>query len=185
MRWHQPTGPLRLSIIGLVKLNALFTINFINSTTCILEGGNYLFLHTVLHTVLYIVLHIVLYTVLHIVRCTILYTECIKYCILYYILYCTLCQILWVRHFVRHQRAEQIILEPKLAKRFSSNIEVDGPLMSEIRYFRRKYTPKLRRLSTKLLTWEAESGLDKPPLKRQRIFNIVNKSNNEQAAKEL
>ena len=76
--------------------------------------------------------------------------------------------------------AEQIILERKLAKGFFSSIEGDGPLMSEIRYIRRKYTPKRRRLSTKLLTQEAESALDEPRLKRQRIFIIVNKLNVEE-----
>ena len=83
---------LRLSSIGLVQLKALSTIHFINTTTCILEGGNYFFLYTVLYTVLYIlvytvlyiVLHIVLYTVLHIVRRTIMYTA--VYTILYTVL---------------------------------------------------------------------------------------------------
>ena len=79
-----------------------------------------------------------------------------------------------------YRTAEHIILEQKLAKGFSSNIEGDGPLMSEIRYVRRKYTPKRRRLSTKLLKRQAETALDEPPLKRQRIFNIVNNSNVEQ-----
>ena len=52
--------------------------------------------------------------------------------------------------------------------------------MSEIRYIRRNYTPKSRRLSTKLRKREAETELDELPLNRQRTFNIVNKVNIEQ-----
>ena len=59
-----------------------------------------------------------------------------------------------------------------LAKEFSSNNQGDGPLMCEIRYFRHKYTPKHRRLSTKILKREAKTALDKLPLKRQQILLI-------------
>ena len=65
-----------------------------------------------------------------------------------------------------------MILEQKLAKGFTSNNKGDGPLMWEIRYISRKYTPKRRRLSTKLFKREAESALNEPPLKRQR-FSIL------------
>ena len=87
MRWHQlpaPSPPLPRAPLNYWPdtINALSTIHFINTTTCILEGDKYLLLHTVLYTVLhnlvytvlYMVLHIVLYPILHIIRCTILYT---------------------------------------------------------------------------------------------------------------
>ena len=128
-------------------------------------------LYILVYIVLYIVLHIVLYSVPHIVLPTILYTAV-------YTVHCTvLCTVNCESKAicVRHRTAKQIILERKLAKGFSSNIEGGRPLMSEIRYIRRNYTPKRRRLSTKLLKREAESAVDELPIKRQLIFNIVNK----------
>ena len=82
-----------------------------------------------------------------------------------------------------HQTAEQIIFERKLAKGFSSNNEGDGPLTSDIRYIRyirRKYTVKHRRLSSKPLKRGAKSALDEPPLKWQRINDVANDLNSEQ-----
>ena len=59
-----------------------------------------------------------------------------------------------------------------LAKEFSSNNQGDGPLMCEIRYFRHKYTPKHRRLSTKILKREAKTALDEPP-SSENEFSIL------------
>ena len=73
--------------------------------------------------------------------------------------------------------AEQIIFERKLAKGFSSNVEDDGPLTSEIRYIKRKYTVKRRRLSSKPLKRDAISALEEAPFKRQRIYAVTNNMN--------
>ena len=76
--------------------------------------------------------------------------------------------------------AQPFILERKLVKGFSSNIEGDRPLTSSIRYIRRKYTVKRRKLSRKPLKRGAESALDEPPFKRQRIYDVANNLNSEQ-----
>ena len=104
------------------------------------------------------------------------------YYIVYRTVYCTVyCTILCTVYCksdtfcVRHRTAEQIILKRKLTKKFSSNNECDGSLMSEIKYIRRKYTPKRRKTFNKLnpfLKREAESAFDEPNLKRQRILLI-------------
>ena len=52
-----------------------------------------------------------------------------------------------ITSFDRHRTAGQIILEHKLAKGFSSNVEGDGPTISEIRYIKSKRTFKRRRLN--------------------------------------
>ena len=133
MSWRQQTAPppsMRFSILGLVKLNALSTIHFINATTCILFCVSYCT-----------------------VSCTVYFS---MYCILYCTTYCE-----------------------NLLKDSPPTLKVTGH-WCQIRYMRQKFTPKRRRFSTKLLKVEAESALNEPPLKRQRIFNIVNNSNVEQ-----
>ena len=91
------------------------------------------------------------------VYCTIYCTVYLRvYRILYCTIYCTVyciahCTVLCTAYFesdtlcVRHRMAEQISLERKLAKGFSSN-----------NYIRRKYTPKIRKLSI-------ETALDNLP----------------------
>ena len=73
--------------------------------------------------------------------------------------------------FDRRRTAEQVKLELKLAKGFSSNIKGDGPMSSEMRYVRQKYKPKRRRLSRKNLKRDAEHIPNKSLPKRQRIYN--------------
>lgn len=82
--------------------------------------------------------------------------------------------------FVRWRTAEQLALELKLLKGFSSNIEGDGPLASEVRYVRRKYTPKRRRLSSRHLKRGAENTLDEYLGKRRRICSAYTYSDYEQ-----
>jgi len=82
--------------------------------------------------------------------------------------------------FDRWRTAEQLALELKLLKGFSSNIEGDGPLASEVRYVRRKYTPKRRRLSSKHLKRGAENTLDESLGKRRRICSADTYSDYEQ-----
>ena len=63
---------------------------------------------------------------------------------------------------------------------WGGNVEGDGPLTSEIRYIRRKYTVKRRRISSISLKREAISALDEPDFKRQRIYADTNNLNSEQ-----
>ena len=182
MRWHQPTGPpaplnyWRGEIECIIhhsfyKYNHLYTIRW--KLIFVAYCTVYCSVYRTVYCIVYCSVHCTTY-------CTVYSTS---YRMVYYIVYCNAYRTVYCESdiiCVCHRTAEQILLELKLAKGFSSNIQGDGPLMSEIRYIRRKYTPKRRRFSPKLLKREAETALDEPSLKRQRIFNIVKNSNVEQ-----
>ena len=81
--------------------------------------------------------------------------------------------------FDRRRTPEQVKLELKFAKGFSSNMKGDEPMSSDMRYARQKYMPKRRRLSRKNLKREAENIPNESLLKRQRIYSADNKSASE------
>ena len=108
---------------------------------------------TVYYSVYYTIYYIVLFTIYYTAVYTVLYTvfSIELYSVPYTVSPTSFC--------VRHLTALQIMLERNLAKGFSSNIEGDRSLMSEIRYIRRKYSPKPRSLLTKLFKRKVDSAL--------------------------
>ena len=73
------------------------------------------------------------YTVYCAVYCTVYCTaSCIIYCAVYTVYGTEYGELDTL--YDRHRTAQQIIFEGKLADGFSSNVEGDGPLTSEIRY---------------------------------------------------
>ena len=124
MCWQQPTGPPEL-------------LNYWSrETKCSLHHSFYKYNHLCTYRwklffcwILYFILYCLLPT-----------AYCIIYCAVY-----TVYGTEYYEHYDRHWTAQQIILERKLAIGFSSNVEGNASLTSEIRYIRRKYTDKHRR----------------------------------------